>query len=71
MRRTTEVIERNAVWIVVLAALMTVAAALTARGLRMEHSQDKYGPPRDDPVVRSIEHFRDRFGARTLLVAGL
>jgi predicted RND superfamily exporter protein len=54
-----------------LAALGTVAALVAARGLRIEHAQEKYAPPRDDPVVRSIEDFRHRFGARTLLVAGL
>jgi predicted RND superfamily exporter protein len=71
MRRTTRFIERSASWIVALAALLSIAAGLALPGLRIEHSQDKYAPPHDDPVVRSTKYFRDRFGAQTLLVAGL
>jgi len=67
----TDLIERFARWIVLLAVIGTVTAGLAARGLRIEHAQEKYEPSADDPVVRSVEQFRSRFGARTLLVAGL
>jgi predicted RND superfamily exporter protein len=68
---TTRFVERFAFGIVVLAAVGTAAAGFAARGLRVEHSQEKYEPPPSDPVIRSIEQFRSHFGSHTLLVAGL
>lgn len=71
MQRVIAAFERSAPWILAVAALATVAAGVALRELRIEHAQEKYEPPADDPVVQSMEHFRSHFGARTVLVAGL
>jgi predicted RND superfamily exporter protein len=57
--------------IIWLAAVATAAALVVVPSLRIEHAQEKYSPPGDDPVVLSVERFRTLFGARTVLVAAL